>query len=105
MRRVTYVVVPDDAPQRRVIEAFARGRAVIAARGSAAGELVEHGRNGLLYDPGTTSGLGWAIAWAEAFPEKTRHMGECARADYRARFIRDWTWHKLFGDRRRGLRA
>ena len=106
-RRIAYVVVRDadgEDLRRSVIKAFAKGRAVIVSRDSEAAELVEHGRNGLLYDPGTGSGLAWTIAWAEAFPEKMRHMGECARADYKARFIRDWSWHKLFGERRRGLR-
>jgi glycosyltransferase involved in cell wall biosynthesis len=106
-RRTSYVVVRDldgEDLRRAVVKAFAKGRAVIASRDSEAAELVEHGRNGLLYDPGTTSGLAWAIAWAEAFPEKMRQMGDCAKADYAARFVAHWSWHRLFGERRRSTR-
>jgi hypothetical protein len=28
-------------------------------------------------------------------------MGECAKADYQARFIGDWSYQRLFGERRR----
>jgi glycosyltransferase involved in cell wall biosynthesis len=104
---MAYVVVRErdgEDLQLAVIRAFAKGLAVIADRDSEAAELVEHGRNGLLYDPGTKSGLAWAIAWAEAFPEKMRQMGDCAKADYAARFIANWSWHRLFGERRRSAR-
>jgi hypothetical protein len=30
-----------------------------------------------------------------------RRMGECAQADYRARFIADWGWQRLYGERRK----
>ena len=56
-----------------------------AARRS--GGVFEPGRNGLL------------------FPEKMRQMGECARADYLARFISSWSYPTLFGERRRSARA
>jgi hypothetical protein len=33
-----------------------------------------------------------------------RQMGECAKADYRARFITNWSYPSLFGERRRAAR-
>jgi hypothetical protein len=33
-----------------------------------------------------------------------RQMGECARADYEARFIATWSYPTLFGERRRSAR-
>ncbi|MBV9361809.1 MAG: hypothetical protein JO292_10500, partial [Betaproteobacteria bacterium] len=69
------------------------------------GELVEPGRNGLLFEPGSARDLARHLMWAEAFPEKMRQMGECARADYLARFISRWSYPKLFGERRRSARA
>lgn len=45
------------------------------------------------------------LAWAEAFPEKMRQMGECAKADYQARFLADWSYQRLFGERRRAARV
>ena len=64
-------------------------------------ELIEPGRNGLLFEPGSASELARRLAWAEAFPEKMRQMGECAQADYHARFVADWGWQKLYGERRK----
>ena len=106
--RFAYLVLPALACEglpRAAIEAFANGLPVIASRVGMATELIEPGRNGLLFEAGSSRELARRLAWAEAFPEKMRQMGECARADYRARFIADWSWQTLFGERRRSARA
>jgi glycosyltransferase involved in cell wall biosynthesis len=90
---------------RALIEAFANGLAVIAPQEGAAAELIEPGRNGLLFTPGSARALARRLAWAEAFAERMRQMGECARADYLARFIADWSYQRLYGERRRFARA
>ena len=48
--------------------------------------------------------LSLCLAWAEAFPERMRQMGECAKADYSARLVADWGWQRLYGERRRQAR-
>lgn len=78
---------------------------MIASRLGALAELIEPGRNGLLFDPGSARDLARRLAWAEACPEKMRQMGECARADYQSRFVADWSWQRLYGERRRQTRA
>jgi glycosyltransferase involved in cell wall biosynthesis len=88
MRSALYLVLPSLACERQpsvLLEAFSNGLPVIASRLPAIAELVEAGRNGLLFDPGCARELARRLAWAEAFPEKMRQMGECARADYEAR--------------------
>jgi glycosyltransferase involved in cell wall biosynthesis len=108
MRRAAYLVMPSlsyEAAPRALVEAFAHGLPVIASRLGALAELVEPGRNGLLFEPGSARDLARRLAWAEAFPEKMRQMGECARADYEARFVAEWGWQKLYGERRRSARA
>lgn len=107
LRAAAYLVLPAlsyEATPRPLIEAFANALPVIASRIGSAAELIEPGRNGLLFDPGSARDLARRLAWAEAFPEKMRQMGECARADYQARFIRDWSYQTLFGERRRSAR-
>lgn len=107
LERAAYLVLaaPCAEPMpRRVIEGFANGLAVIAADEGTATELIEPGRNGLLFESGSPRDLARRLAWAEAFPEKMRQMGECARADYLARFIGDWSYQRLFGERRRTAR-
>jgi glycosyltransferase involved in cell wall biosynthesis len=108
MRAAAYLVLPSlsyEAQPRPLIEAFASALPVIASRLGALAELVEPGRNGLLFEPGSGRELARRLAWAEACPEKMRQMGECAQADYQARFIADWSHPKLFGERRRSVRA
>jgi glycosyltransferase involved in cell wall biosynthesis len=108
MRGAAYLVMPSlayEATPRALVEAFANELPVLASRLGALAELVEPGRNGLLFEPGSARDLARRLAWAEAFPEKMRQMGECARADYESRFIGDWSWQKLYGERRRSLRV
>ena len=108
MRRSSYLVLPSlsyDTLPRPLIEAFANGLPVIASRIGPMADMVEPGRNGLLFEPGSGRDLARRLAWAEAFPEKMRQMGQCARADYEARFIADWSYQRLFGERRRAARV
>ena len=107
MLGAAYLVLPSlsyDAEPQALVQAFATGLPVIASRLSTLAELVEPGRNGLLFEPGSARELARRLAWAEAFPEKMRQMGECAQADYQARFIADWSWQRLYGERRREAR-
>ena len=103
-----YLVLPSlsyEPMPRPLVEAFANGVPVIGSHAGALAELIEPGRNGLLFEPGSARDLARRLAWADAFPEKMRQMGECARADYQARFIGDWGYQKLFGERRRSARV
>ena len=108
MCRAAYLVMPSlsyEATPRALVEAFAHGLPVIASRIAALAELIEPGRNGLLFESGSARDLARRLAWAEAFPEKMRQMGLCARADYEARFVAEWGWQTLYGERRRSARA
>ena len=108
LQSAAYLVLPtttDDPMPRSLVEAFANGVPVIASRTGVLAELVEPGRNGLLFEAGSARDLARHLMWAEAFPEKMRQMGECARADYLARFISRWSYPTLFGERRRSARA
>ena len=108
MAACAYLVLPSlawqDAEPRPLIEAFSNGLPVIASRIAPFTDLVEPGRNGVLFEPGAPHDLARRLAWAEAFPERMRQMGACARADYEARFIAEWSYPKLFGERRRSAR-
>jgi glycosyltransferase involved in cell wall biosynthesis len=108
MRAASYLVMSSlsyEAQPRALVEAFAQGLPVIASRLATLAELIEPGRNGLLFEPGSARDLARRLAWAEAFPEKMRQMGECAQADFQARFVADWDWQRLYGERRRQVRA
>lgn len=98
MRRAAYLVMPsiwyENFP-RTLLEAFANGLPVIASRLGALRELIEHGRTGLLFEPGSPDDLARHLAWAEAFPEKMRAMGKNAREVYEARFTSRQNYGRL----------
>jgi len=107
IRSAAYLVLPSlsyEPMPRPLVEAFANATPVIASRVGVLADLIEPGRNGLLFEAGSARDLARRLAWAEAFPEKMRQMGECARADYEARFIGTWSYQTLFGERRRSAR-
>lgn len=107
MCRAAYLVLPSlsyEPLPRPLIEAFANALPVIASRVGSHADLVEPGRNGLLFEAGSGRDLARRLAWAEAFPEKMRQMGECAQADWQARFGAQWSYPRLFGERRRAAR-
>ena len=105
MQSAAYLILPSlSSDAQPLVMAFAEGLPVIASRLATLNELVEPGRNGLLFEPGSARDLARRLAWAEAFPEKMRQMGECAQADYQARFVADWNWRRLYGERRRQAR-
>jgi glycosyltransferase involved in cell wall biosynthesis len=108
MAAAAYLVLPSlsyEQMPRPLVEAFANGLPVIASRIGRLAEMVEPGRNGLLFEAGSARDLARRLAWADAFPEKMRQMGECAKADYRARFLANWGYQTLFGERRRAARV
>ena len=89
MRAASYLVMPsiwyENFP-RTLVEAYANSLPVIGSRLGALAELVDHGRTGLLFEPGSAHDLARHLAWAEAFPAKMRAMGESARERYERRF-------------------
>jgi glycosyltransferase involved in cell wall biosynthesis len=108
LQRAAYLILPTlsyEPMPRPLVEAFANAVPVIGSRLGSPSDLIEPGRNGLLFEPGSARDLARRLAWAEAFPEKMRQMGECARADYQARFIAEWSYQTLFGERRRSARV
>ncbi|MBN2489835.1 MAG: glycosyltransferase [Planctomycetes bacterium] len=89
MRRAAYLVFPSACYEtfgRSVMEAFALGRAVVAARGGAAAEIVEAGRTGWLFEVGDAGSLERAVARMEAEPAAVQAMGAAARRVYEARY-------------------
>lgn len=82
---------------RTLVEAFAHGLPVIASRIGAIAEIVEDGKNGLLFEPGNASALAERMRWAAAHPEEMRRMGECARRTYEERYTQGINHRQLTG--------
>jgi glycosyltransferase involved in cell wall biosynthesis len=71
---------------RVAIEAYAKGTPVIAAKIGAIAEVVEHGRTGLLFEPGDPDSLAACVEWAWTHRREMAKMGEEARREYEAKY-------------------
>ena len=69
-----------------ILEAYAAGVPVIAARIGAAAEIVHDHVTGLTFEPGDADGLATAIAWADAHPVEMEALGRGARQAYETRY-------------------
>lgn len=98
MRSSSYLVMPsvwyENFP-RTLVEAFACGLPVIASRIGALAELVEPGRTGLLFDPGSADSLQKTLDWAEQNPDRMREMGANAREVYEREYTAERNYEKL----------
>lgn len=98
MRRASYLVMPsiwyENFP-RTLVEAFACGLPVIASRLGAMAELIEDGRTGLLFDPGSSADLAQRLSWAASHPDEMRRMGENARREYDEKYTPSRNYQQL----------
>jgi glycosyltransferase involved in cell wall biosynthesis len=91
-----------------MVEAFACGVPVIAARLGAMAELVKDGCTGLLFTPGDRDDLSAKITWAATHPEEMAQMGHRGRLEYEAKYTSDGNRERLLNiyrlaiDRARG---
>lgn len=78
-----------------LLEAFAVGVPVIAARIGAAAALVEDGVTGLTFEPGDHAALAARLAWAQAHPAEMAAYGQAARKRFEARYTADASHRRL----------
>lgn len=80
-----FLVFPSECYEtfgRSMVEAYARGRPVIASRLGAAAEIVEEGTTGLLFEAGDPEDLAKKAAWMATHAVRCREMGRNARERY-----------------------
>jgi glycosyltransferase involved in cell wall biosynthesis len=98
MRRASLLVFPSEWHEPfglTIIEAYANGLPVLAARIGAASEMVEPGATGFFFEPGCSDGLANAAADLLSDPEAIAVMGRRGQAKYRAEFTPDRNLEKL----------
>lgn len=78
-----------------VLEAFSCGLPVIASRIGALAELIDDGKDGLLFRPGDSGDLASKLVWAQANPEKLLQMGRNALDKFRRNFSPEQNYAKL----------
>jgi glycosyltransferase involved in cell wall biosynthesis len=98
MATATALVVPSICHETFglvVVEAFATGTPVIASRTGALADLVEDGRNGLLFTPADAADLASKLRWAANHPEPMAAMGRAGRRDYERLYTPDANYSRL----------
>lgn len=80
---------------RTIIEGFAQGTPLISSRLGAMAEMIEHGRTGLLFDPGNAQNLANKILWANEHPDEMASMGRNARSEYYAKYTSEKNYNML----------
>lgn len=100
MKRARVLVFPSISYENfpmTVLEAFATGLPVLASRTGSLPSIVEEGRTGYLFEPGSPDSLAAAVrrAWRER--ERLPTMGAAARKRYEARYDRESGYSSLVG--------
>jgi glycosyltransferase involved in cell wall biosynthesis len=80
---------------RVVVEAYAAGVPVIAARLGSLAEMVEHETTGLLFEPGSAEDLAHALERLAASPRLAATLGRNARRSYETYFSPEQTTRSL----------
>lgn len=80
-----------------LLEAFACGKPVIASNLGAMAEIVEHGRTGLLFEPGNANDLAEKVKWLCENEDEIIRMGKNARAEFEAKYTAERNYQLLIG--------
>ena len=80
---------------RTIIEAFAHGTPVISSELGAMAEMIDHGRNGLHFKPGSVRDLADRVIWANEHPDEVARMGRNARAEYEDKYTPEKNYNML----------
>lgn len=98
MMQASYLVMPSiwyETFGLVQMEAFACGLPVIAPRLGSMAEMIEHGRTGLLFEPGSPRDLARQLRFAESSPDAMHAMGEAARAVYFEKYTPERNYTQL----------
>jgi glycosyltransferase involved in cell wall biosynthesis len=78
-----------------IIESFACGVPAIASRLGAMEEMVNHGRTGLLYEPGDALALRQQVMRIWHGDPETKGLGSAARLEYQNKYTADTSYNRL----------
>jgi len=80
-----------------ILEAFSTGTPVIASNLGGMAEIIEHEKNGLLFQPGDVYDLFDKILELEKIPKLSDHYGENARRAYEENYTPEINYQMLIG--------
>ncbi|MBW1700407.1 MAG: glycosyltransferase family 4 protein [Deltaproteobacteria bacterium] len=98
IRQAAFLILPSVCYEnfpRAIVESFACGRPVVASRLGSMAELVEHGRTGLLFEPGNAEDLAEKVRLLLKNPDACREMGLAARREYEEKYTPERNYEML----------
>jgi glycosyltransferase involved in cell wall biosynthesis len=78
-----------------IVEAFASGLPVIASRLGAMAEIIEDGRSGIYFTPGSPQNLAEKVQWAWSHTEEMRRMGTAGRQEFESKYTAERNYAQL----------
>ncbi len=93
-----FLVLPSECYENfpmGMVESFACGVPVLCSRLGALQELVDDGRTGLHFAPGSPEELAEKVEWAWSHPERVRDMGQEARREFEKRYTAEKNYAML----------
>jgi glycosyltransferase involved in cell wall biosynthesis len=105
--RATMLVLPSEWYEtfgRVAVEAFAKGTPVIASNLGAMAELIDHGRTGLLFQPGDSTDLAAKVHELLADPQRLAAMRLECRREFEAKYTADRNVRRLIEIYERAMR-
>jgi glycosyltransferase involved in cell wall biosynthesis len=85
------------------LQAFATGLPVIATGHGSLAEIVDHGRTGLLFEPGQVDALAERLDWAGTHPGELQVLSSGARSEFEQRYTAASNYRRLIEIYRTGL--
>lgn len=96
--RGSFVLLPSlwyEGLPKIIVEAFSKGTPVIASNLGAMTELIEHGRNGMLFTPGDSAALAEAVSKADQDAQALARMRRAARVEFEQKFAAEANYKLL----------
>src|SRR5690606_14681069 len=100
LKRCTALVLPSvcyEGFPMSILEAFSTGTPVIASNHGAMAEIVEHGRNGLHFEPGNAADLKEKVRYLLDRPDLARELSANARLTYTSCYSPEKNYEQLIG--------
>ena len=107
LQNARFSVIPSQCYEhfpRSVLESFSQGTPVIASRIGGLPELIEDGRNGLLFEPGDSDDLAQKIDYLYRNSDKVLEMSRYARKCVEERYSAERHYERLMAICKRAIR-